>query len=287
MAEYKVGDKVRILDVEKIAEGDKYWNNGDITTVAKVWKNGCVQLERTIGNTKYNNCGLFLNEIQYIELVNTSDEMVKILDKINSLEKRVEELEIKISTTNIYFEIESKLDSKELASKIIEVLKKKYEQEKVDNNQLRKQVINEAKGLLKAHENDKQIKYLVNKDKQLITCVVIDEDSGKVVSQGIAKTTTRINEVYNEYIGKAIALCKALNVNADKYKNAPLPDKIIEGHIIKNKELPDFIYTVIKRIDELTMDVKSHTNHTIYYGYSFNNKAEDYFLIIEDTDVEY
>ena len=67
--DYKIGDKVRILDVDKINGGYEFWNTGDETVVEELLANGWIKLTPTIAVINAIGNFIFPEEFKYIEPV--------------------------------------------------------------------------------------------------------------------------------------------------------------------------------------------------------------------------
>jgi len=98
MSEFKVGDKVRILDVSKILFGGAYWRNGDVVEVAESGRSG-IRAEITRGADSHGDDPYFhinKSEFHAIELVEETPKLTKKA-RIEALERRVEELEKRLA----------------------------------------------------------------------------------------------------------------------------------------------------------------------------------------------
>lgn len=87
MSKFKVGDKVRILDVDAIVYGGNFWKNGDITYVVSI---------SSLGNTY-----LYTEEYDPVGLAITKDELHAIErigdDKKSSKKQRIATLENEVA----------------------------------------------------------------------------------------------------------------------------------------------------------------------------------------------
>ena len=82
----KVGDKVRILDVDAIVYGGEYWKNGDVTEVVSIKGNGSPQLRKRDSD----NVGLVItpDELHAIERID-DDKKPSKKQRIEALEREV------------------------------------------------------------------------------------------------------------------------------------------------------------------------------------------------------
>lgn len=287
---YKVGNKVRILDASKIERGLECFNTGDITKVLSIDEGlDGLHLERTKANSITKEIYIYKSELKFIELVNDAQEFSKLLSKIESLEKRVVELESKSDenkTFNIstHFNIKDKLDSKLLASKIIETLNKYNKEEKLSNNELRKKIIEDAKWLVDKHINEQDfITMNVNKPYNMIVCSIMDKVTGKVST---GKYEIPKDKCYNEHIGKAVALSKALGIDYSKFENAVKPDEVVEGMVVNSVAFNSYFYDIVEIKDD-RVSLKSYTNNQTYRDFIPYNMLEGNYTIIEDTNAKY
>lgn len=167
-------------------------------------------------------------------------------------------------------------------------------------NQKRKRSIDKAKELLSTYlfyENGNlktiyeyvkyDVKFIVNKDKRNIEVLLtstIDNKTKKL--RGYSKCL--ISDVWNEYIGKAIALGKVLQLDINDLLHIENPNEVTVGQVVKwNDTMTKLLVTKIREgieykyynFIELECDLV-HTN--IPYL-----KIENYCNIIEDTDAKY
>lgn len=101
-----------------------------------------------------------------------------------------------------------------------------------------------AHGLLSAKSN---VEFIINKEKRTVVALLKDKYINHIHRRGIAKCLP--DDCFNTYIGKVIALYRALGFEAsDEYLNVPNPTKVYIGDIVEYKWLigdPDIeTYTV-------------------------------------------
>lgn len=236
MTKFKVGDKVRILDVDSIMYGRRYWRNGDITEVEEVDGYGEPHLKRTLPRYYLNDDMTLVvvkDEFHAIELVEDSgDKHHDLAEEIADLKRRVSELEAQ-KDGEVFIEI----DTKELSGKIFP---------KKSPNELRKEAIEKAKEFIaevtrKAKRNyihtDGNYTYInkltrpeiiVNEEKRTVVVLAKGIDSGILWEKGIAKCDP--SDVFNADIGKAIALGRAYGLDVSEFEQAPQPDEVVVGH---------------------------------------------------------
>lgn len=244
---FKVGDKVRILDVSKIAGGNAHWSNGDIAEVLDVReRDGGLRLTRVKTGT-YNGFGPIVIRGEYagIELVDakpTKKQRIKALEnEVKALKARIEALENGAIPNN-------ETGCNYIANKMTEALKRHFETEQQTPNQRRKAVIERAKAFVADVEKGAlcstgrnatlgdgnftyqfyttKTQYHVDKEKRVVTVLAKGADSGRLIEKAIAKCAP--GDVFNEHIGKAIALAKAYGLDCPKeFTDAPQPEPAV------------------------------------------------------------
>jgi|SRR5690625_3922047 len=79
--------------------------------------------------------------------------------------------------------------------------------------------------------------FIINKDKRTVVVLLRGITSTKIRAKGIAKCAP--SDCFNVYIGKAIALHRALGLEVpDEYLNAPQPTEVRVGDIVRWGHLP-------------------------------------------------
>lgn len=68
---------------------------------------------------------------------------------------------------------------------------------------------------------------ITNSEERVVIALLKDVNTNKVVAKGVSKCN--LNDVYNRYIGEAIALGRALGADVRKFENAPRPKGIPKG----------------------------------------------------------
>lgn len=226
----KVGDKVRILDVDAILHGVKYWKNGDVTVVVSINGNG--------------NPHLHTGEADLVGLVITNDELHAIEriddDKKPSKKQRIEALEREVAALKA--EMETLRGAKKMAAENPKTA-----------NQLRAEVISDAKSFVNRHTDKKgrtciavpdsrpgysewfvsDIRFEVNAEKRTVVALAIGGFSGKVREKAIAKCAP--DDVFNADIGKAIAVGRLFGLDVERFVNAPKPTEVVVGQRVNTK----------------------------------------------------
>lgn len=215
----KVGDKVRILDVYAIVYGGEYWKNGDVTEVVSISGKGRPHLRKRASDT----VGLVINSDELLAIERIDD------DKKPTKKQRIEALEREVAALKA--EMEALRGAKKPKTA----------------NQLRAEVIADAKSFVKKHTDKKgrtciavpdsrpgysewfvsDIRFEVNAEKRTVVALAIGGFSGRVVEKAIAKCAP--DDVFNADIGKAIAVGRLFGLDVERFVNAPKPDKLVVG----------------------------------------------------------
>lgn len=284
----KVGDKVRILDVDAIVNGRKRWKNRDVTEVVSISGNG--------------NPYLRTGEYDYVGLVVTPDELHAIEriddDKKPSKKQRIKALEREVATL--------KADMEALRG-----AKKPKKPKTV--NQSRAEVIADAKSFVKEHTDKKgtaclyvpdsrpgyidwgvsEIRFEVNAEKRTVVALAIGGFSGRVREKAIAKCAP--DDVFNADIGKAIAVGRLFGLDVERFVNAPKPDKKAVGHVVQIAHAldADHVYGVGKITDVTFSSSRYYYDSTTFksdmYSPDFSSPIGTPLgsKIIDDTEAQY
>ena len=144
-------------------------------------------------------------------------------------------------------------------------------------NQQRAEVIEKAKTFVDENGGDDFHFEVDEKERQILAWKVARKGNGNEAVTGLA--TCHPNNVYNEHIGKAIALGRALGLDVSEFENAVQPTELAEGQNIKWDE-NDSVFT-FERFSNRGVEVGSA-------GF-FARKTYDngHLTIINDTNAEY
>ncbi|GKV65473.1 MULTISPECIES: hypothetical protein [unclassified Sporosarcina] len=119
-----------------------------------------------------------------------------------------------------------------------------------------------------------KIEFIVNAEKGTVVALLRYVNKNEVLNKGIAKCMP--GEVFNEWIGKAIALARALEIDVPvEFLEAVQPDKKVPGMIVCHPAIGRSVtLTANKRILNV-----SEANYFSQYA--------DESLIIDDSNAEY
>jgi hypothetical protein len=91
-----------------------------------------------------------------------------------------------------------------------------------------------------------KVDFNINFDKRTVTALLKGFETGKVYSGGRANACK--DDVFNIYIGKAIALCRALNLPVPEILiNHEQPTEIENGDIVQNRSAKENFYQVLNK----------------------------------------
>lgn len=99
-------------------------------------------------------------------------------------------------------------------------------------------------------------RYIVNRKKRTVVCLLTQYNRPeRILVRGKAKAHP--NDCFNEHIGKAIALAKALKVEIPvEFLNAPEPEGFEKGDFVKYHN-DENIYEIVSKYSEETFDVEN------------------------------
>ena len=124
--------------------------------------------------------------------------------------------------------------------------------------------------------------FVVNSEKRTVVCILRGADSGEVLFRGIAKCMP--GDVFNEWIGKAIALAKALKIDIpQEFIDAVQPDKVVAGMTL--------VWGIgsrysVEKVDGNSYDFTNHLTGVETFGVHYDNVLSN-SVIINDTFAEY
>ncbi|MCK1989443.1 hypothetical protein MPH48_15210 [Lysinibacillus fusiformis] len=229
MTKFNVGDKVQILDASKISYAIKGgFKTGEVYPVTQINNSG-----RPVIESKTDHLGFYEHELKYIQKV--SDKPTKN-QRITALENEVAELKL------IVHELRGKKSIEPSTTSTVE-------DKPLTQNQQRAAIIEKAKKFVEkvssrqscwtvnemGNETYRQRctvnEFIINSEKRTVVVLVKGEDSGKIFEKGIAKCNP--NDVFNEHIGKAIALGRALGLDVSEFEQAVQPTEFAVGQVVE------------------------------------------------------
>ena len=132
------------------------------------------------------------------------------------------------------------------------------------------------------------VEFIVHQEKRTVVALLRGVKTKKVYSKGIAKCNP--DDVFNEHLGKAIALGRALGKVVSEFENAIHPTEPVVGHVVEGIESVGFY----RRDRKFTLTSKQ--GDTFYYAEAKEyepNEPDDFIfndqigVIIDDTNAQY
>jgi len=127
------------------------------------------------------------------------------------------------------------------------------------------------------------VEFVVDAEKRTITALMRGVDTNNLYEEATAKCNP--SDVFNEHIGKAIALGRALGLDVSEFEQAVQPNEVVPGHIIVWNESPDEPHEVVTKNGDwfdfiYLKDNKRYNNHEYC-------EIEEFTTIINDTNAIY
>lgn len=290
MTQFKVGDKVRVINAyaSKHSNGDE----GVVVSITPIW--GAVFIDVEVDGVQQ---GHYAKDIELVSPKQTKNQRLTSAEQaISTLEQKVEAMQAEIDTL--------KAAQKPPVTVIADAIKRYKERtpnEQASANEKRKAIIDEAKAFVeeKLLEVDEQegwrttkiplykekgrlrVNFHVNKKKRTVVALAyfgnLYPQDKEVVGKGIAKCNP--SDVFNEHIGKAIALGRALGLDVERFEKAVQPSEVVTGMHVdtyyigsdeKNETCPTFVTHVL--------------NGMPAFG---NGTHSSVFKITDDTEAQY
>ena|SRR5699024_678710 len=100
--------------------------------------------------------------------------------------------------------------------------------------------------------------FIVNKEKRTVVVLMKGTYSGELYAKGIAKCAP--SDCFNEYIGKAIALRRALGLKVPKdYLNAPNPTEVRVGNVVDtNSYFGGMVVSEVLRLHDDKINIETY-----------------------------
>lgn len=272
MTKFKVGDKVQFI------ENYSDYKIGDVVKVTGFWGSGI----EFAG--KHGNGSALYERFKLAELKPTKNQ------RITALENEVAELKL------IVHELRGK--------KPIEVSTPIVEDKPLTPNQQRAAIIEKAKAFVKnivgeydtfnttvGRYKDQCVRpiFHVNEKKRAITVLIYGAFGNQLIFKGITKCNP--NDVFNEYIGKAIALGRALGLDVSEFEQAVQPTVAVGQLLGRSYTLTDPTRWKVddlndtgKNLTIINNEFESLNGETADGGYL---PDETWYKIVDDTNANY
>ncbi len=126
--------------------------------------------------------------------------------------------------------------------------------------------------------------FVVNSEKRTVVCLLREQMTNELYTKGIAKCMP--GDVFNEWIGKAIALAKALKIDIpQEFMDAVQPDKKVIGMLLRSeRDYPSAQFGPLFKghISRVVEEVKQHRIECM-----IDSPLSKSSTIIDDTNAEY
>lgn len=186
-------------------------------------------------------CSISKSEECLSLISNLSAEVARLTKRLEKLERREEMLSEDIDDIKAELKTKNKRNKYELG---------KYLREwEAAHTLSRKEIVEQAKADIEALKSERyyivkiqtnppfsqagcNVEFIVNRKKRTVVALLKGSITGRVYERGVAKCAP--NDCFNEYIGKAIALRRALGREVpQEYTNAPQPEGVEVGDIVR------------------------------------------------------
>lgn len=309
MTQFKIGDKVRIVNADAISSPMAEINNGDIFEITGD-DGGIKNMFQSYRVSDSAYLGINPGDIQHIELVSQKPTKNQ---RITALEQKVEAMQAEIDALKAAQKPKSILSGEGTlifdGKPIAKVSGISYKT--MTPNGQRKAIIDEAKAFVEVTlaEVDEQmgwqttkirtykehgrlrIEFIVNTEKRTVVALAgygnITE-LPDVLAKGIAKCNP--SDVFNEHIGKAIALGRALGLDVSKFEKAVQPSEVVVGMVVNRVNIygDDLGPSKVKKVSKLDKgDYKTYETNTHIINESLGYGAEHGDKITDDTEAKY
>ena len=130
--------------------------------------------------------------------------------------------------------------------------------------------------------------FVINPEKRTVVALLKGHETLRLATKGIAKCAH--DDVFNEHIGKAIALGRALGKDVSEFENAIQPTEPVIGHVVEGIESVGFY----RRDRKFTLTSKQ--GDSFYYAEAKEyepNEPDDFIFndqigkIVDDTNAQY
>ena len=257
----KVGDKVLILDD---FNEPRYMLHDEVPVIGGVDNHG-------VGVRKPGEFPIYLNNEQYEVIVNDevkneeADEMNKMLvdqaktvferkdDKYFGYKSRLGDIVIGGAYSYAFVVHYAKTnedvviipgDVNTVTTPVCTTKEERLWKPEKTAQERRDEIVEQAKadiaklapnGVIKRPIGECDAEFIVNRNKRTVVVLIKGRYSGRVYVKGIAKAAP--DDCFNEHIGKAIALHRALGIEVpDEYLNAPQPTEVRVGDVVGSFE---------------------------------------------------
>ncbi|KKB71921.1 hypothetical protein [Bacillus sp. FSL W8-0848] len=275
----KVGDKVLILDD---FNEPRYMLHDVVPVIGGVDEHG-------VAVRKSGEWPIFLNNEQYEVIVNNevkneeADEMERYDTAVETARDAIEELRLAAYAKGYEDARRDLLAQAPVGNGAQERRDEIVEQAKADIAKLA------PNGVIKRPIGECDAEFIVNRNKRTVVVLIKGRYSGRVYVKGIAKAAP--DDCFNEHIGKAIALHRALGIEVpDEYLNAPQPTEVRVGDVVGSfefNEVADYYGKIVDVSEDKVFYEDGGFDYLPTVTEGIDEDGEDSFLkIIDDSRME-
>ena len=236
MGNFKVGDKVKY-----VSGPATFYTIGQIYEVAVADGSGYVIIDDD--GSQHNWTEVAHTRFEKIPSKPTRNQ------RISALEQQVAELQAEVEALKKAHKSDEDIPS--IASKLAKFIEGKAHMPELTPNEKRNAIIAEAKAFVEDAKVDwygsrlykvggylTDVEFIVNKEKRAVTALLYwhspmmkrNGEPRELKAKAVAKCAP--DDVFNEHIGKAIALGRALGLDVSKFENAVKPTEVIAGMVV-------------------------------------------------------
>lgn len=279
MTQFKVGDKVRVINANasKHSNGDE----GVVVSITPIWD--VVFYDVDVNGMQQ---GHYDKDIELVSQKPTKNQ------RISTLEQKIEAMQAEIDAI--------KAAQKAPVTTIADAVKP-TPNEQASANEKRKAIIDEAKAFVEKYSGivkvdttpyttmagDTTVKLFVNKEKRIVTAIphLANVNYTDHNDKKFAKCAP--DDVFNEHIGKAIALGRALGLDVERYEKAVQPSEVVVGMKINDESVIQTVSELIDTPYETLISGKKVSGQAFNTKESYGWLAQSQVTIADDTEAQY
>lgn len=276
MTKFQVGDRGH-------ARGESYFGKDLSGILLEVYSTTTIAGDGYIGVKEVNGKGSYV--IRNSQFCVTQPTKPTKNQRISALEDKVAKLE------KVVAELTNRRPLKPNLA-LLEEVKKKLGVESVQsvqnqsNNQKRAAIIEKAKRFVedcRIEYRGFEFKFYPNAKKRAVVALVYGKGDGYLLYKSIAKCHP--HDVFNEHIGKAIALGRALCSDVSEFEQAVQPDEVVIGmEVATTRDYPESVDGPVRKGDVFKIvDSVNDFNKEAQLGSGISENCR----ITNDTNAQY
>lgn len=280
MTQFKVGDKV------EVTKGHFHFHIGDSFVIDRIDRVGDL----------FSGDGICVkpHKVKIVSPKPTKNQRLTSAEQaISTLEQKVEAMQAEIDAL--------KVAQKPPVTVIADAIKRYKE---CTPNEQRKAIIDEAKAFVEKYSGivkydttpyttesgDTTVKLFVNKEKRIVTAIPHLVHANYTCHDDKKFAKCAPGDVFNEHIGKAIALGRALGLDVERFEKAGQPSEVVVGQVVRGTG--NGFYSADKTF---TINGERRTYDAFYYeeARKYGGGDNDWIrrnqigVILDDTEAQY